>query len=267
MQPVFFVNQQSLTFGSSDAKRRSILAQWITSADDVWFTRAFVNRMWAELVGEPFYDSVDDIGPERPVKAPQTLELLCQGFTERGYDVKWLFETIMSTTAYSRAARPRRDADGIPFAANCVQRLRADQLANSLQHVFGNDLRGASGPNRKAQGGGQRGLQQEFGFDPSENRREVGGSIPQSLVLMNSPQLARLAAVSLQRGDLSQILKSSATDEAAIRDLYLKILARSPTADEIATCQTYLKSAESAADGYQDIVWALLNSSEFLYRY
>ena len=56
--------------------RRSTLAKWITSKENPWFAKALVNRLWAELVGEGFYEPIDDIGPDRKPTAPKTLELL-----------------------------------------------------------------------------------------------------------------------------------------------------------------------------------------------
>jgi len=63
MKPVFFVTGQHLQTGLSDHERRETIADWITSGNDRWFAKAFVNRMWSELVGRGFYEPVDDIGP------------------------------------------------------------------------------------------------------------------------------------------------------------------------------------------------------------
>ena len=57
---------------------------------------------------------------------------MSRSFAESGYDVKWLFRAICATEAYQRESRPRREADGTPFAANIAQPLRSDQLFNAL---------------------------------------------------------------------------------------------------------------------------------------
>ena len=115
-----------LPFGAPDAERRGAIAEWMT--ENPWFATALVNRMWAELVGEGFYEPIDDIGPDRTPSAPKTVEFLSRRFAESGYDVKWLFRVICATEAYQRESRPRREADGTPFVANVAQPLRSDQL-------------------------------------------------------------------------------------------------------------------------------------------
>ena len=76
MQPVFFLTGGKLPFGTRDERRRDTLAEWITAQDNPWFATALVNRLWAELVGEGFYEPVDDMGPDRDPIAPKTIEYL-----------------------------------------------------------------------------------------------------------------------------------------------------------------------------------------------
>jgi hypothetical protein len=116
MQPKFFLTSATLPFGTPDAERREKAAEWMTA--NPWFATAYVNRIWGELVGEGFYQPIDDIGPDRKPSAPKTVELLSRGFAKSGYDMKWLFQTICATQAYQRQSRPRREPDGTPFAAN-----------------------------------------------------------------------------------------------------------------------------------------------------
>jgi hypothetical protein len=73
MEPVFFLTGQKLSPGATDAVRRDTIAKWITAPSDVWFAKAFINRIWAELVGEGFYEPIDDLGPDRTASAPTTL--------------------------------------------------------------------------------------------------------------------------------------------------------------------------------------------------
>ncbi|MEO8494676.1 MAG: DUF1549 domain-containing protein, partial [Planctomycetota bacterium] len=97
MQPVFFVSGDKLAYGTKDADRREALAAYITSPRNPWFAKAFVNRVWSELVGEGFYEPIDDIGPDRECSAPETIDYLASSFAETGYDVKWLYRTVMAT--------------------------------------------------------------------------------------------------------------------------------------------------------------------------
>ncbi len=200
MQPVFFLTGQSLPFGTPDSQRRDTIAKWITSPSDEWFAKAFVNRVWAELVGEGFYDPIDDIGPDRTCSAPKTIDCLAHEFVDSHYDVKRLYRIIASTDAYQRNSRTRRNPDEMPFAANCPERLRGDQVYDALIAALGmNDAPGVRLSEAMGGKGGKGALfrsprnqfDQVFGFDPSTPRDEVTGSIPQALLLMNGPQINR----------------------------------------------------------------------------
>ncbi len=153
MQPVFFLTGQKLPEGTPDAERRSTIAKWITSKQDSWFAKAFVNRIWAELVGEGFYEPVDDMGPDRECSAPQTLDFLANQFAAHNYDVKWVYRTIMDTAAYQRESRSRHLPGETPFAANCPQRLRGDELFAALMSAIG--VEDDRVPRQPGKGGGR----------------------------------------------------------------------------------------------------------------
>jgi hypothetical protein len=265
MDPVFFLNGQKLPPGATDAQRREAAAKWITSNE--WFAKAFVNRIWSELVGEGFYEPIDDIGPDREATAPETMDFLAKAFADSGYDVKWLYRTITATQAYGRESRSRRNANEMPFASNCAQRLRGDQLYNALAGALGIREGFNRSPGRNGQGRGSRfQIDQVFGFDPSEPREDVSGSIPQALVLMNSPLLNREINGGRRDTDLGKLLSGSVDNESVAVELYLRCLGREPNQKELATCMSYLRQAGSRTEAFEDILWALVNSTEFLYR-
>jgi hypothetical protein len=266
MQPVFFVTGQKLDSGMADAERRETVAEWMTDRDNRWFAKAFVNRMWSELVGRGFYEPVDDIGPDRSCSAPKTLDYLSDRFAANQYDVKWLMATITATEAYSRQSRSRIDDDGAPFESACPQRLRGDQLYNALVEVLGlpegqDDGRGYRQPS------GPRGeLNQTFGYDPSVRRDEIAGSIPQALFLMNSTQLAKAIDAGSPKSTLGQLLQEVPDDADLVSELYLRCLAREPKQTELATCLDHVRTRGDRGDAFEDILWALVNSTEFLNR-
>src|SRR5690242_11904559 len=105
----------------------------------------------------------------------------------------------------------------------------------------------------------------EFSFDPSTKADEVEGSIPQALLLMNNPQInQRIQA----RGSnlLGRILTAYPDDDDALRMVYLRALARKPTDREKSRCHAYIKTSAGRAEAFEDILWALLNSTEFQTR-
>lgn len=265
MDPVFFLNGKKLSPGKTDAERRAAIAQWFTESE--WFAKAYVNRIWAELVGEGFYESIDDIGPDRQATAPESIDCLATAFAGSGYDVKWLYRTITATDAYRRESRSRRNPSEMPFANNCPQRLRGDQLFNALSGALGIRDRAVRGGARNGQ---QRSIRfqfdQVFGFDPSNPRDEMSGSIPQTLLLMNSPILNREINGSRRDTNLGKLLASTTDNEAVAVELYLMCLGREPNSKELATCLAHVKRTANRTEAFEDVLWALINSNEFSYR-
>jgi uncharacterized protein DUF1549/uncharacterized protein DUF1553 len=269
MQPVFFVTGQKLPEGTTDAERRATLAKWITSKQDPWFAKAFVNRVWSELVGEGFYEPVDDLGPDRECTATKTLDFLANQFILHQYDVKWLYRTIVATAAYQRDSRSRHLPGKTPFVANCPQRLRGDELFEALVSAMGlqDDRVQRDAGKKQLQPRDVRGVfDAVFGYDPSVRRDEVAGSIPQALVLMNSPQLARAMNGRREDTSLGKLLASTKDDEAVTVELYLRSLAREPKPAEIKTCLEHVKQTGNRSEAFEDVLWALVNSTEFLHR-
>ena len=273
MTPVFFATGDKLEAGATDARRRATLAQRLTSRENPWFARAVVNRLWSELVGEGFYEPVDDLGPERDCTAPQTLDLLCEQFIAGDYDLKRLFRTILATEAYQRESRPRRNAEQTPMTANVAHRLRGDPLYDALLGALGMPQDdeaaavGAAAVNPRAMLGSPRAqFNQAFGYDPSVRRDEIAGSIPQSLVLMNSPNVAQGLNGANPRSALGKLLSADRTNESVVVELYLRCLAREPNDRELAACLDYVAAAPNRTEGFEDVLWSLVNSTEFLYR-
>lgn len=270
MQPKFFLTGAELSFGTPDADRRGQLAEWFT--DNPWFATAYVNRMWGELVGEGFYEPIDDIGPDRSATAPKAVEYLSMAFAESGYDVKWLLQTICATEAYQRESRPRREVEETAFTANVAQRLRGDQLYNALLTALGAEENDGQG-DRGRRGGGAYGVRVSprntfnatFGYDPSEPRDTITPSITQALAMMNTPQINR-AAVANRRTPLGKLVEEIEDDEALVTELYLRCLSREPTEKELAGALAYRDSVDNGQEAAEDLYWVLLNSSEFTHR-
>lgn len=269
MTPVFFITGQKLRLGATDQERRQTLARWMTSPQNEWFGKALVNRIWSELVGEGFYEPIDDIGPERECAAPNTLEYLAAAFASSGYDIQWLFRTVMATELYQRASQPRRTSQEPPLVANVPQPLRGDQVFDSLLNTLGlqgYEQRGSGGG--YARPGAQSGRAQfngVFGYDPSDRRGDVSGSIPQALLMMNASFVNSGISGRDRRGVLGQLLQIDDDEDLAI-ELYLHCLSRQPNEQELAECLAYVEEVGNRTEAFEDLFWALLNSTEFLYR-
>jgi hypothetical protein len=266
---VLFATGDKLPIGTRDADRRGSLAQWITEKDNPYFAKAFVNRLWSELTGEGFYEPIDDIGPDRQATAPKTLDYLAGQFAATGYNVKWLFETIAATQMYQLPSSPRRESDDPPMQHNVAQRLRADQVFDNILLVLEASEQaspaGAYGPGARFGGSPRRQFTTAFGYDPSARRDEVQSSIPQALAMMNSPPIT-----SALRGSgstmLARKLSTIKADPALVQELYLRVLGREASQSELTTCLVFIKQIPNRAEAFEDILWTLLNSAEFLHR-
>lgn len=269
IQPKFFVDESSPGQGLSDEGRRAAVAKSFTSRKNPWFARAIVNRIWAEFLGEGFYMPIDDMGPTRTARFPEAIDALAEGFVSNDHDIRWLVRTIAMTQTYQRkvAAKPVAE-DALPFAAVTPTRLRADLVFNSLFQVLGinedsNEGRDAMGGPRAYQRGPRFQFDFLFGVDPSVPKDDITGNVPQSLYLMNSNAL-RAALTANNNTRLGKILRENKRESDALSELYLLVLAREPSKHEIEICQTYIKDVGQRGEAYEDLMWSLLNSSEFL---
>ncbi len=122
--------------GLTTDQRRALAASFVTGQDNPWFAKAFVNRIWYALIGTGFYNPVDDLGPTRDAIAPEVLEALSSQWQQGGYDVQWLFRTILNTRTYQREIGSLGSPNQAFFASSCPVRLRADQLLDALAHAL-----------------------------------------------------------------------------------------------------------------------------------
>jgi hypothetical protein len=249
-----------------DHERRQALADVVVDKQNYWFAAAFVNRVWGVFMGESFYKNVDDMGLMKEVIFAEVLTRLTGAFRGTDYDIKAMFLAITNSEAYQRQYRQdEKSGERLSLVASCPAPLRADVLWDSLEHVLGR--LGASQYHTK---GGKRfntsilegKFKAEFDFDPSLKNEDVEGTIPQSLFLMNNADLnRRIQAVG--KNLLGRVLKDSPDDAEAVTSVYLRVLARRPTDRELSKCRAYIARIENRAEAFEDVLWALINSTEF----
>jgi hypothetical protein len=269
MQPRF-LDGKAPGGGLSDSERRDSLARAITARDNPWFAAAFVNRIWGELMGQSFYRPIDDLGPMKEAFMPDVLVRVAGAFRGSDYNIKELFRVILNSETYQRQIRPGESADDhLLFAASYARRMDADTLWHTLQGTLGQvsgtpPRRPNAGPLARLQGF-EFLFKQEFNFDPSTRPEDVEGSISQALLLMNNPTINQ--KIQAQGTNLAaRILKSYPQDDDALRILYLRALGRRPTDREMARCRQHIRDVGSRAEAFEDILWALVNSTEFQTR-
>jgi hypothetical protein len=266
-----FLNGDSPKRNLDDADRRKALADEITNPENFWFAAAFVNRVWGELMGQAFCEPVDDMGPGKDVVMPAVLKRMSASFRATDYDVKQLMRAICNSAAYQRQIRPGASSDEhLHFAAAYPTKLRADALWQSLTNVLG-AIGGSADPRMAIAamfGRGDRPMPLAFSFktefqsDPSLKADEVEGSIPQALLLMNNRDINKAL-----RADgasfVAQVLKKHSKDDEAVRALYYKALTRKPTDHELSKAVAYVHKAGKREEAFEDLLWALINSTEF----
>ncbi|MBA4065351.1 MAG: hypothetical protein C0501_16895 [Isosphaera sp.] len=245
-----------------DAAYRPALAKWMTSADNPFFAKAIVNRTWAHLFGRGFVNPVDDMLEENPASHPALLDALARHLgTAGGFDLKYLVKAVCLSDTYQRTAKPTpaNKADKLLFSHMTVKVLSPEQLYDSLAQVTGV---GKAEPRAKGQGkglpaGGRERFVAFFLAGAEETSPvEYEAGIPQALRLMNSAVMNNPAAA-------KAVVGSAATPAEAVERIYLAALSRRPTAAETKDLTAYVASAGGPATGYADILWAVLNSSEF----
>lgn len=254
-----FLGGRELNAKSGESHRRA-LARWIVSAENPYFARATVNRMWWHFLGRGIVNPVDDMRPGNEASHPQLLEILSRNFVNSGFDLKALCRAILNSRVYQQTSRTnenRVDAEEASFARIPVKGLSAEQLYDSLVVVLG--------PPSKAPGIDARlGTRYEFcqffagDGDPDPVRYDRG--IPHLLRLMNSPQFAGQNISALA----TEVAKPGRPAEAVIDDLFVRIVSRRPTAYERDMAQDHIRSVGSAEAACRDLAWALLVSDEFL---
>jgi len=272
MEPIFFVNGKRARSGLPDEERRHALAKYLTADADPWFSRAYVNRIWNEMVGEGFYMPVDDMGPQRQARMPEVLDLLADAWVANKYDMQWLFRTVARTEAYQREIRPKDPSVESPpvFAASTPKRLRADQLFNAITKVLGiegADAKESEAPGKAGKRPGGRGPRGQFaflfGYDPSTSQDDLTGNVPQALFMMNSRLINNLIHAQ-GKTRLATILEKYPDNKDAVREVYVLTLAREPSDKEEKICLNYVKDVGNRHEGFEDVMWSLMNSSEFL---
>src|SRR5213078_2688264 len=134
-----FLDGKGMPPNSPDWERREALASAIIQKSNYWFAGAYVNRIWGELMGQSFYQPVDDMGPQKEAVFPNVLTRLTGAFRGTGYDMKALFRAVANSETYQRQIRLGESSDQhLHFAAAYPTRLRADALWQSLVGVLGN---------------------------------------------------------------------------------------------------------------------------------
>ncbi len=255
--------------------RRQRLASWLTGADNPYFARATVNRVWSHMFGRGIVDPVDDFGLNNRPVSPELLDTLASQFIDSKFDLKTLIRTIALSRAYRLSSSSKHDVESEAdveqrlktFAQMNVKTLTAEQLYDCISVATLLDPQGASSSryvlNRFGNSDRDEFLQQFA--SPSTSRSEYLAGIPQALMLMNGSMIAE-ATGEASSGLIQSLEAPFFTDRQRIDVLFMATLSRPAMPEELKLMEEFFPagvSGDRRRVGLADLLWALVNSSEF----
>jgi hypothetical protein len=282
---------------------RMHLMQWMRSADNPYFGRALVNRVWAHYFGVGLVNPTDDLNAANPPTNPALLDWLSEDFVRRGFDLKHLHRTILNSRVYQLSWRPRGNnaADELNFSHARLRRMPAEVLLDAIDQVTGVATEFTTVPGGFGLGKSQKRSfsiapkgTRAIGLAPSTFARkpvDVLGSDGAGYTLAIFGRPTRTEACDCERsgeptltqalylisdedvhdkltntsGRLSRLLAETADDRAIIEQLYLSTVSRRPTASEARKALDYVSTASDRRSACEDLLWALINVREFVF--
>jgi hypothetical protein len=285
---------------------REVFSDWLIKPKNQWFTRAISNRIWYWLMGRGIIHEPDDIRADNPPSNPALLAYLEKELIAYHYDLKRFYRLILNSETYQLSSIQRfkiPDAEA-RFASYPLRRLDAEVLIDAINKITGttslytspipepftyipDDKPAIALPDGSITSPFLALFGQSARATGMENERNNNPVPAQWLHLLNSSHIQRKID---QGPKLKSLIESGRKSQDIIEELYLTILSRFPTPEEVTNAQTYssVKTAPKASalgasapgtgapqaaatakrrEDWVDIAWSLINSIEFLYRH
>ena len=278
--------------------RRLHLANWLTSSNNPYFTRAIVNRIWQAYLGIGLVEQVDDLRVSNPASNEELLTALADYLIEQQYDLKALMRLILQSETYQRSSQSLdgNREDGRFYSRYYPRRLMAEVLLDAVSQVshipntFDKlDREGTATEDTDEYELGTRAIElydsavkSKFLTMFGRNDRNIVCDCQRS----NQPSMVQVLHINngetineklrQEKSCVAQILGSEKTDEQIVDEAYLTTLNRHPSEQELtAILQVFgeLSDAEneSAAverrEAIEDLYWGLMSSREFLFQH
>jgi hypothetical protein len=269
-------------------------ASWLT-LDNRQFDANLANRIWYQYFGRGIVEPPDDFRESNPPSNPELLEQLATDMRAEGYSLKRLSRNILASSTFARASiAESSDENLLPttpyFASYPLRRLAAEPLIDAISEVTGvpSPLRTGDEDNSTVYSAMRMpGIPKKPGFlttfgKPNrllvcECERSSQISLGQSLAMTNGVEIRdKIAAPSNRLDGYVEQLQlhakgdiSAMSPERVIEELFLRALSRKPSQREL---RSSLDALEPTANSdraavrvvLEDLLWALLNSKEFM---
>jgi len=268
-----------------DQDPREVFADWLISAQNPWFARNIVNRIWHWLLGRGIIHEPDDGRPDNPPSNPELLAYLEKELIAAKYDLKHVYRLILTSKTYQLSSVPRSNDPqaAANFASYPLRRLEAEVLIDALCQITGTGEKYSSEipepftfiPESQrtialADGSITSPFLEMFGRPPRdtglESERSNRPTPGQRLHILNSSHIQG----KIQKGPklTALVYASNLSRDETARRLYLTILSREPTEQELEILTAYSQSGiAKGPEALIDLAWVLINSAEFLYRH
>jgi hypothetical protein len=286
-QPPCPLDGQPLAFEAT-MDRRLAVADWLTAPENPYFTRAVVNRVWANFFGVGLVEAVDDLRLTNPASNEQLLTVAAKHLIDHQYDLKELMRSILQSETYQRDSQPLAEnkADERFYSRYYPRRLKAEVLLDAISQVTGvaTDFKAATPDSRKP-GAAIPNIKRAIKLPDSyvdsyfleafgkpdrlitcECERSSEPSMTQVLHLYNGETVNKKLAA---KGSAAETAVERKDNGAIVEDLYLAALSRPPNDAEKEPLIAELSAAD-AADRRQvieDLYWSVLTSREFLFNH
>ena len=269
--------------GAPGQDPREAFANWLITPKNPWFARNIANRAWYWLLGRGIIQEPDDIRPDNPPENSELLAYLESELVASHYDVKHIFRLILNSTTYQLSPIRKADPDAAAthFAAYPLRRLDAEVLIDALCQISGTSETYTSA------------IPEPYTFMPDYQRavelpdgsissavlelygrpaRDTGTESERNNKISDEQVLHMLNSTYVQRkitqGPKIAALMRSRSQQGVVQQLYLAVLSRYPTEDEKKLIAAHSQSGSARGQSVAtDLLWALVNSSEFLYRH
>jgi hypothetical protein len=246
-----------------EASRRELLAAWITSPENRYFAKSYVNRQWAYLTGRGLIEPIDDIRAGNPPSNPELLDWLAQAFIDSGFDTEELLRVICKSRTYQLSVKTNEwnEDDQTNFSHALPRRLPAEVLFDSVYTVTGSTshfpdvpagTRAAALPDVQIELPG--GFLDQLGRPPRESACECERSgdlmLGSVMALVNGPTIAE--AIADPANELAKLEAEVEDDESLVGEIFLRVLNREPTEEEVAAGVATLQGNQDEVNEAQE---------------